>query len=154
MRTQKQEPWLELLAQPHVLFVAWRDIENNRYLLIDQNGSTHFWRGADAIHWEAQPPISTSTDIGLTLEDELALGENPNQVEIDGYSSNDHRIRFTTATQTSWPNIGERIAQIFDHANSPDLIYITDSFARGGRGSHGGMSLAQSRAPLIIRGPV
>ena len=143
----------DLLTDPNIVFVAWRDLESNRYLLIDKNGEYSFWRGADAIHWDVEPPVSRKTDIALTLSDELALGTNPNNVDLDGYQSDDVRISFPNATQTSWPNLGERIAQIFDHANSPDLIYITESFARGGRGSHGGMSLTQSRAPLIIRGP-
>jgi phosphonoacetate hydrolase len=57
---------------------------------------------------------------------------------------------------TSYPDVLKRLSQIWDSDRAPDLMYIPTGGGdpnHPGAGSHGVLSVTQSRAPLIISGP-
>lgn len=142
-----------LLSTEEIAFVFWREEESSRFhvrlpeasYLLTFEGSSYYWTpGSDL--------LSNSLEHS-NIEDELSAGTNPNSVQIAGYLPDDERISFIPLDTTIWPNIEERIAQLFESDNSPDMAYAIAPYARGGVGSHGGLSLAQSRAPMLLRGP-
>jgi hypothetical protein len=54
----------------------------------------------------------------------------------------------------SHPLAYERIAQLFDSSNGPDLMVSPKSYAWGRQpGQHGSIDVVQSRAPLVFSGP-
>lgn len=59
-------------------------------------------------------------------------------------------------SRTSYPDILQRLSQLWDDKNAPDLVYIPSGAGdpnHPGAGSHGIPDATQSRAPLIIAGP-
>ena len=63
-----------------------------------------------------------------------------------GMSQMMNGFSFVPLEPAVWPHLEERVAQIFEDPNSPDMAHALVTYSRGGVGSHGGMSLAQSRA--------
>ena len=54
----------------------------------------------------------------------------------------------------SYPLGYERIAQLFDSPNAPDIVISPKSYAFGRQpGQHGALDVVQSRAPLVFSGP-
>src|SRR5947208_14665150 len=54
----------------------------------------------------------------------------------------------------SYPLGYERIAQLFDSPNAPDIVISRKSYAFGRQpGQHGALDVVQSRAPLVFSGP-
>lgn len=56
----------------------------------------------------------------------------------------------------SYPDMLQRLAQLFDSARSPEFVYIPTPGGdpnHPGAGSHGVPDIVQSRAPLVIAGP-
>src|SRR5438132_157645 len=60
----------------------------------------------------------------------------------------------TDPEHMSYPLAYERIAQLLDSPNAPDIAISPKSFAFGRQpGQHGALDVVQSRAPLIFSGP-
>ncbi len=61
---------------------------------------------------------------------------------------------FPTAATNAYPNAHERIAQLFDHPNAPDLAVVrTAAFhVHGNLGEHGSLGAIQSRAAFVAGG--
>jgi hypothetical protein len=60
------------------------------------------------------------------------------------------------ANRTSYPDMLQRISQLFDSRRAPDFVYIPTGGGdpnHPGAGSHGVPDITQSRAPLIMAGP-
>jgi len=70
-----------------------------------------------------------------------------------GYTADDPRMGFLSRDQQSYPLALDRIATLFHSLDGPDLVYGRFPWANGGTGTHGGLSLLQSRATLILSGP-
>ena len=78
-----------------------------------------------------------------TLEEEL-LASGADRVEET----------FLEPEQVSYPYARERIAQLFDSPNAPDLVISPRAYAFGIQlGQHGALDVVQSRAPLAFSGP-
>jgi phosphonoacetate hydrolase len=61
---------------------------------------------------------------------------------------------FIEPEQLSYPLAYERIAQLFDSPNAPDIVISPKSYAFGRQpGQHGALDIIQSRAPLVFSGP-
>jgi hypothetical protein len=148
-----------LLADPGVAGVFWREAGTDRYALQTQDGESSFVRSRDAagdlaLAWASSSPLLDDPMADPTLADELSYGNPEGTTYPDqGYPEGDARLSFPTVDEASHPRIPDRIAQIFDADNGPDLGLILAPYAAGGTGTHGGFSLPQSRAPLWIRGP-
>lgn len=79
-----------------------------------------------------------------TLASELAAGRNP----VDPQEA------FIEPGAISYPYAYERLAQLFDSPNGPDLVVNPKSYAYGRQpGQHGALDVIQSRSPLIFSGP-
>jgi hypothetical protein len=91
-----------------------------------------------------------------TYEEELAAGDNPNNINLrrDGYPRGDPRLSFIQPENDSYPFAYERIAAYFDHPDSADLMINWKSYAHGDvdLGEHGSLNVTQSRSPLILWG--
>ena len=142
-----------LLSDPNVAFVYWRNESRTDYTVHFQDDSALLeWNGLE-FTWSPLPDLNTNPLEYPTLSDELDAGDNPNSATQPGYESDDERLSFVPLEAAVWPHLEERVAQIFEDPNSPDMAYALAPYSRGGVGSHGGMSLAQSRAPLLLSGP-
>jgi hypothetical protein len=54
----------------------------------------------------------------------------------------------------SYPLAYEKIAQLFDSPNAPDMIVNPKSYQYGRQpGQHGAADVVQARAPLVFSGP-
>jgi len=54
----------------------------------------------------------------------------------------------------TYPYAYERISQLFDSPNAPDLVVNPKSYAYGRQpGQHGALDVIQSRSPLVFMGP-
>jgi hypothetical protein len=83
-----------------------------------------------------------------TIDEELAAAR------ASGRPSDDPNTAYIEPEQLSFPLAYERIAQLFDSPNAPDLVINPKTYAFGRQpGQHGAMDVVQSRAPLCFSGP-
>ena len=136
-------------------FVAtYRD---GAYEVWAQRGMVRFQRvlGADGgyeyrtIEIIASNPIEAQDAHAVaTIEAELEAAR------VSGNPTDDPNYTFIEPEQLTYPLAYERIAQLFDSPNAPDLVVNPKSYAFGRKaGQHGAMDVVQSRAPLIFSGP-
>ncbi|GIW13250.1 MAG: hypothetical protein KatS3mg062_0689 [Tepidiforma sp.] len=79
-----------------------------------------------------------------TYEEELAAAGNPEDVQR----------AFIEPERLTYPYAYERISQLFDSPNAPDLVVNPKSYAYGRQpGQHGALDVVQSRSPLVFSGP-
>ena len=141
----------DLLQENYSWMVFWKKQQSNEYVVRTKSQEYSFVAEGNNFVWDTDFPLSQDEMLLSSLIEEQHSGENPNNTYIDGHDSTD--ISFFPPTQTSFPFLAERIAQLFDGTNAPDIGYLIHPYARGGVGSHGGMSVLQSRAPLSFYGP-
>ncbi|MCH7489028.1 MAG: alkaline phosphatase family protein, partial [Chloroflexi bacterium] len=83
-----------------------------------------------------------------TIEEELEAAR------LSGQPTDDANRAFVEPAQLSYPLAYERIAQLFDSPNAPDLVLNPKTYAyKTQPGQHGALDIIQSRAPLIFSGP-
>jgi hypothetical protein len=81
------------------------------------------------------------------------LAEEQAAAVASGFSADDPARRFVAPEQQSYPFAYERIAQLFDSPNAPDLAVSPRDWCSGVQpGTHGALHVRQSRAPLWIAG--
>lgn len=77
-----------------------------------------------------------------TYEEELAAG------------SNNPETNWVEPENLTYPFAYERISQLFDSPNAPDLVVNPKSYCYGRQpGQHGALDVIQSRSPLVFSGP-
>ena len=90
-------------------------------------------------------------------QDPTAVSTKAEELEAaakSGFSGADMAKPFIEPEHMSYPLAYERIAQLFDSPNAPDIAISPKSFAFGRQpGQHGALDVVQSRAPLIFSGP-
>ncbi|MCH8283647.1 MAG: alkaline phosphatase family protein, partial [Chloroflexi bacterium] len=92
---------------------------------------------------ERQDPTAIAT-----IEEELEAAR------LSGHPTDDPTTAYIEPEQLTHPLAYERIAQLFDSPNAPDLVVNPKTYAFGRQpGQHGAMDVVQSRAPLIFSGP-
>ena len=83
-----------------------------------------------------------------TLEEELEAARR------SGHPTDEPNEAYIEPEELSYPLAYQRIAQLFDSPNAPDLVINPKCFAYGKQpGQHGTLDIVQSRAPLIFSGP-
>ncbi len=83
-----------------------------------------------------------------TIEEELQAAR------ASGCATDDPNLAYIEPNWLSYPWAYERIAQLFDSPNAPDLVLSPKCYAFGLQpGQHGALDCVQSRAPLVLRGP-
>ncbi len=79
-----------------------------------------------------------------TLQLELAAGRDPS----------DPQAAYIESENLTYPYAYERISQLFDSPNGPDLAVNSKNYAFGRQpGQHGNLDVVQSRSPLVFSGP-
>jgi hypothetical protein len=82
------------------------------------------------------------------------LAEEQAAAAASGFSAEDPARRFVAPEQQSYPFAYERVAQLFDSPNAPDLAISPRDWCQGLQpGTHGALHVRQSRAPLWLSGP-
>ena len=97
----------------------------------------------------SENPIADQDPTRLaTKAEELEAAAN------SGFSGSDPANAFIEPEHVSYPLAYERIAQLFDSPNAPDIVISPKSYAFGRQpGQHGALDVVQSRAPLVFSGP-
>jgi phosphonoacetate hydrolase len=93
----------------------------------------------------------------IASQDPTALATLAEELEASarsGYSGTDPAQAFVEPEHLTYPLAMERIAQLFDSPNAPDIAVNPKSYAFGRQpGQHGTLDVLQSRAPLVFVGP-
>ena len=96
----------------------------------------------------SNPIEKQDTSAIATIEDELEAAR------LSGHPTNDPNQAFIEPEQVTYPLAYERIAQLFDSPNAPDLAVNAKCFTFGKHaGEHGTLDVVQSRATLTFSGP-
>ena len=69
-----------------------------------------------------------------------------------GYLTDDPRFGLISRSAQIYPDPVRRILTLFEAPHAPDVVYGVWPGLNGGRGSHGGLGLLQSRAALLFGG--
>ncbi len=89
----------------------------------------------------------------LGQQDPRALSTLAAELEA-GRSPGDPERAFIEPENTTYPYAYERLSQLFDSPNAPDLAVNPKSYAYGRQpGQHGALDVVQSRSPLVFSGP-
>jgi hypothetical protein len=156
---------LTLLTDPTVgdqvdLVITWRDDAPGRpaaYEVWSRRGMCRFQRLIDddgaltyrTIEVHGTDPIANLDPLALsTIEDERVAAA------AGGFDPDDPARRFVPPEHQSYPFAHERIAQLFDSPNAPDIAVSPKDWCSGSQpGTHGGLHVRQARAPLWFCGP-
>jgi hypothetical protein len=93
------------------------------------------------------------------IENQDALAVASVEEELDaarrsGHPTDEPNQTFIEPEHLSYPLAYERVSQLFDSPNAPDLVINPKSYAFGRQlGQHGSLDVVQSRAPLCFAGP-
>lgn len=140
-----------LFEAPGVDMVANYDAATNTYELRSRTGSLRWERWATPsgdlryviVERQGTVPITNvARDVAETIEEERAAAGG--------------RLRAVPTERNAYPDILQRLTQLFDHRRAGDFVYIPRPGAdpnHPGGGSHGIPDAVQSRAPLVIAGP-
>jgi hypothetical protein len=132
----------------------------------DEGGAYEAWSGRGLVRFRRVLCEDGSFDFPIVE----IVGENPieNQdphvldsqaaeaeaARASGFDADDPARRFVAPALQSYPFGYERIAQLFDSPNAPDLALSPVDWAAGPYlGNHGALHVRQGRAPLWIKGP-
>lgn len=112
---------------------------------IDDAGALTF----DVVEQIGVNPIDNQDPLALaTIDDERRAAE------ASGFEGDDPARRFIAPEHQSYPFAYERIAQLFDSPNAPDLAVSPRDWCSGTEpGTHGALHVRQARAPLWFSGP-
>lgn len=110
------------------------------------DGSGYDYRVIEQI---GENPIANQDRRALaTIEEELAAAA------ASGFPADDANRAYVEPEHNSYPFAFERIAQLFDSPNAPDLIVNPKAYAFGRQpGQHGALDAIQARSPLVFSGP-
>lgn len=96
----------------------------------------------------ANPVENQDRKAVATIEEELAASK------ASGFPAIDPNTAYVEPEHNSYPFAYERIAQLFDSPNAPDLVVNPKAYAFGRQpGQHGALDAIQARSPLIFSGP-
>ncbi len=105
--------------------------------------------GYEVIEQIGENPIGNQDPTLLsTIAEELEAGAR------SGNATGDPNLAFVEPEHQSHPLAYERLSQLFDSPNAPDLVISPKAYAYGRQpGQHGALDVCQSRAPLVFSGP-
>ncbi|MPZ24434.1 MAG: sulfatase-like hydrolase/transferase [Dehalococcoidia bacterium] len=93
----------------------------------------------------------------IALQDARALAtlaEEEEAARLSGHAGDDPNQRWVDPDHLTYPYAFERVAQLFDSPDGPDLVHNPLSYTFGRQpGQHGALDVIQSRAPLVFSGP-
>ena len=154
-----------LLTDPVVgeqvdLVFTWRDgdgDEQGAYEVWAARGMVRFRRfvdGAGALGFEIVDVVGENPIAAQDLFALASVDDERRAAAAGGFDADDPARRFVAPEQQSYPFGYERVAQLFDSPNAPDLAVSPRDWASGAQpGTHGALHVRQSRAPLWLSGP-
>src|SRR6185437_5831058 len=97
----------------------------------------------DIVETQGENPLQHQDARALaTFAEETAAGSAPSDPQ------------HSYVEEVTYPYAYERLSQLFDSPNAPDLVVNPKSYTFGRQpGQHGGLDVIQSRSPLIFSGP-
>lgn len=140
---------------------AWTDFVATARQTMDGSWSYEAWALRGMVRWVrrygrqgysyevieviGENPVDRQDPRALsTLKEELAAAGNPDDIQR----------AFVEPGALTYPYAYERISQLFDSPNAPDLVVNPKSYAYGRQpGQHGALDVIQSRSPLVFSGP-
>ncbi|MEX2226495.1 MAG: alkaline phosphatase family protein [Dehalococcoidia bacterium] len=119
-------------------------IRFQRFLAADGGG--YEYRVIEQI---GENPVANQDHKALaTIDEEVAASK------ASGFPGVDANRAFIEPEHNTYPFAYERIAQLFDSPNAPDLVMNPKAYAFGRQpGQHGALDTVQARSPLVFRGP-
>ncbi len=105
--------------------------------------------GYEVIEQVGENPIANQDPTAVaTLAEEIEAAEK------SGLYAGDPNRSFMEPHTLSYPLAYEKIAQLFDSPNAPDLVLNPKTYQFGRQpGQHGAADVVQARAPLVFSGP-
>lgn len=142
------------------LVVTWRagpTVDDGAYEVWAKRGMVRFRRGIDEGGDLAFEVLEVVGEDPVADQDPLALAtvaDERRAAATGGFEADDPSARFVAPAQQSYPYAYERVAQLFDSPNAPDLVVSPKDWCQGTKpGNHGGLHVRQARAPLWLSGP-
>ncbi len=127
------------------------------YEVWSQRGMVRFQRFIDPAGGYGYEVIEQTGENPIANQDPTMLSSIADELEAGAKSGNpgaDPNKAFVEPEHQSYPLAYERLAQLFDSPNAPDLVISPKAYAYGRQpGQHGAIDICQSRAPLIFSGP-
>jgi len=113
--------------------------------LIGPEGTLHY----EVIEVVGENPLANQDTLALA-----SLAQERAAATAGGFNADDPHRRFIAPAQQSYPFGYERVAQLFDSPNAPDLAVSPRDWCSGSQpGTHGALHVRQARAPLWFSGP-
>ncbi|MEX0682599.1 MAG: alkaline phosphatase family protein [Dehalococcoidia bacterium] len=127
------------------------------YEVWSQRGMVRFRRFLDPAGGYGYEVIEQIGENPIANQDPTAVATIAEEIEAStrsGLYADDPNRAFMAPASLSYPLAYERLAQLFDSPNAPDLVINPHSYAYGRQpGQHGALDVVQSRAPLVFSGP-
>lgn len=142
LASEEGRAWTDFVATYRYetgLYEAWALRGMVRWLRRYADGGGYAY---EVVEVRGENPIGRQDPFALsTLEEELAAGRAPG-------------VPFIEPERLTYPFAYERISQLFDSPDGPDLYVNPKSYAYGrSPGQHGAADVVQSRSPLVFSGP-
>ena len=145
------------LLSPSIPQDEREELRTGAYEVWSKRGMVRFVRFLDPAGAYAYREIEQVGENPIADQDPTALSTKAEELEAaarSGFSGTDQARAFIEPEEMSYPLAYERIAQLFDSPNAPDIVISPKSYAFGRQpGQHGALDAVQSRAPLIFSGP-
>lgn len=141
---------------------AWTDFVATYRREQDDSGAYEAWALRGMVRWirrldpdggYAYEVVEVAGENPLARQDPRALSTLAEELGA-GRTPGDPERAFIEPENLTYPFAYERLSQLFDSPNAPDLAVNPKSFAYGRQpGMHGALDVVQSRSPLIFSGP-
>jgi hypothetical protein len=140
---------------------AWTDFVAT--MRVDADGGTRYeaWARRGMVAWVREPDghggldyrvVEVAGENPLERQDPTALATLAEELTAGG--SEDPMAAFVRHERLTYPYAYERLSQLFDSPDAPDLAVNSESYAFGLQpGQHGNLDVIQSRSPLVFSGP-
>jgi len=105
--------------------------------------------GYEVIEQVGENPIANQDPTAIAT-----IAEEMEAAEKSGFGNPDPNMSFIEPHALSYPLAYEKIAQLFDSPNAPDIAVNPKEYQYGRQpGQHGSAGVVQARAPLVFSGP-
>jgi hypothetical protein len=105
--------------------------------------------GYEVVEQAGENPIANQDPTAVAT-----IAEEMEAAAASGYGSPDPNRSFMDPQTLSYPLAYEKIAQLFDSPNAPDIVINPKTWQFGRQpGQHGAADVVQARAPLVFSGP-
>ena len=96
----------------------------------------------------ANPIANQDRKANATIDEELAASK------ASGFPGTEPNAAYVEPEQNTYPFAYERVSQLFDSPNAPDLAVNPKAYAFGRKpGQHGALDVIHARSPLVFSGP-